>query len=302
MLIGVDAGGSHTEVVVSDGTNIQCRKRGPAAAVRPEQIEHSTDVISGLIDEAIRECGCGERPEAVVVGAAGAGRDRERGDLEESMASSVGIHVLLRVTTDAEIALESAFPRSKPGIVLASGTGSVAFARTDDGRTVRTGGLGWQFGDEGSGYAMGRAALGAAGRAADQRGPDTMLYESIARATHSQSLDDMVRWATTADREAVAALALEVLAAAAGKDHVAQELIDEAVQRLFEHVRVLAEKFSSDSQPELALSGGLLDKDSLIRNQLIVRLGVALPRIALSDATVDPAMGAVSLAAALVRR
>ncbi len=182
-----------------------------------------------------------------------------------------------------------------------SGTGSIAFAHTDDGRTVRTGGLGWQFGDEGSGYALGRAALGAAGRAFEQRGPETILYESIASATDSRSLDDMVRWVATADRAAVAALAREVLVAAARKDRVALELIDEAAHSLFEHARALTEKFSLNARPELALAGSLLGKDSPIRDALVVRLSAALSRVAVSDATVDPAMGAVSLAAALLR-
>ena len=45
------------------------------------------------------------------------------------------------------------------GVALIAGTGSVAFGRAADGRTIRCGGWGYLLGDEGSGYAIGRAAL-----------------------------------------------------------------------------------------------------------------------------------------------
>ena len=80
----------------------------------------------------------------------------------------------MRVTTDIEIALTAAFGDG-PGIVVVAGTGSVVLGRDPEGRMLRRGGYGWQMGDEGSGYAIGRAALGAVSRAHDGRSPETAI-------------------------------------------------------------------------------------------------------------------------------
>jgi glucosamine kinase len=49
-----------------------------------------------------------------------------------------------------------------PGLVLHAGTGSFVAARSPDGAVHYTGGLGWKFGDPGSGFDLGRRALGLA--------------------------------------------------------------------------------------------------------------------------------------------
>ena len=109
----------------------------------------------------------------MVVGAAGVGRDEERKALHAALRAE-GIAATVHITTDIEIALEAAYGKG-PGIVLLAGTGSFAIARLADGSLKRQGGYGWQMGDEGSGYALGRSALTAVGRAFDGRGPATGL-------------------------------------------------------------------------------------------------------------------------------
>ena len=63
-------------------------------------------------------------------------------------------------TTDAAPTLELAAPHG-PGIVLHAGTGSFVAGRTTDDLTQvhYAGGLGWRFGDEGSGFDLGRRAI-----------------------------------------------------------------------------------------------------------------------------------------------
>ncbi len=47
-----------------------------------------------------------------------------------------------------------------PGLVLHAGTGSFVAARAPDGTVHYAGGTGWRFGDPGSGYDLGRRAIG----------------------------------------------------------------------------------------------------------------------------------------------
>lgn len=68
-----------------------------------------------------------------------------------------------RVTTidDSRPVLELATD-GQPGLVLHAGTGSFVAARAPDGAIHYAGGLGWRFGDPGSGFDLGRRGLGLA--------------------------------------------------------------------------------------------------------------------------------------------
>ena len=68
---------------------------------------------------------------------------------------------------------------SGPALALICGTGSIVYGRTVTGELLRAGGWGYLFGDEGSGYAIGIAALRAVMRAYDGRGRETLLSELV---------------------------------------------------------------------------------------------------------------------------
>ncbi|HEX7025482.1 MAG TPA: BadF/BadG/BcrA/BcrD ATPase family protein, partial [Gemmatimonadales bacterium] len=170
--IGVDAGGTKTAAAVADGDRVLARSVGPPGAVRPGRALHAASRIAVVVRRALTDAGL-LQGDVLVVGAAGAGRDPERSELREMLRAERLAERTL-VTGDLDVAFEAAFGAGS-GIVLVSGTGSVAIARTPDGTLLRAGGLGWQIGDEGSGYAIGRAALAAVGRARDGRGAATGL-------------------------------------------------------------------------------------------------------------------------------
>src|SRR2546426_12792301 len=75
LLIGVDAGGSHTAVAIADGNlNIFARAEGPGAAMRPEGGSRSAAVIAELVREAAGRARVTLPADRLAVGAAGAGR------------------------------------------------------------------------------------------------------------------------------------------------------------------------------------------------------------------------------------
>lgn len=88
------------------------------------------------------------------------------------------------------------------------------------------------MGDEGSGYAIGRAALGAVGRAADGRSPKTALTELLLKATRAETMDRLVQWAAAAGVPEVAAPAPQVFEAQRLNDTVAAGIIDYAAREL----------------------------------------------------------------------
>ena len=297
VVVGVDAGGTRTTAVVGDAHTILSRAEGAAGAVRPGRALLAATAIGDTVRRAMVTARCTEA-DVLLVGAAGAGREGERQELERALRSE---HIARRVhvTTDIKIALAAAFGRDA-GIVVSAGTGSIAIGRDHAGKLWRAGGYGWQMGDEGSGYAIGRAALGAVGRAADQRGPDTLLVQRIPEAAHLPGLPELVAWAATATPAEVAALGPAVVQVASEGDVVAQGILDYAARELCQLALSLLQGFSGADSVPLAFAGGLLRPGSLLRDVITQRLATE-PRLRPLASEVEPALGALHLAERMAR-
>jgi N-acetylglucosamine kinase-like BadF-type ATPase len=296
ILAGADVGGSSTRVVVSDGTRVLGSADGPGAALRPERVLASAATIADVIRRALANAGR-LRADAIVIGAAGGGREAEREELRQALRVE-SLADKLRVTTDIEIALEAAFG-SGPGIVLTAGTGSVGVARDSKGAIHRSGGYGWQMGDEGSGYSIGRSALGAIGRAADGRSPATALTEAILAATKAGQLDGLIRWSGRAGPAEVAALAPVVLDVAATGDLTARGILDYAARELSQLVFHLLPHFPDEALVTVACNGGLISPGRPLFPVLKVKVEEQ-PRLAMREEPVNPVDGALAMAQAMV--
>ena len=290
--IGVDAGGSKTAVLLAEGDRVLARAQGAPGAVRPGRALQAASRIAAVVRRALTEAHLLEA-DVLVAGAAGVGREPERGELREGLRGERLARRIV-VTGDLDIALEAAFGKN-PGIVLVSGTGSVAVARAPDGTLHRQGGFGWQMGDEGSGYAVARKALLAVGRARDGRGDATALTEALLAHSPPKSFDELVRWSAAAEPGEIATLAPLVLAAAAGGDPVAKGIIEEAATALTELVAPLVALFGGRGQIKLALAGGNLAPDRGLRAPVLARLH-KIHRLAVREDPLDPAEGALAMA------
>jgi glucosamine kinase len=292
VLIGADVGGTKTAVAVSRDGKIVGRAEGTGAALRPGRALVSSSAIADVVRQALAAAGL-LLGDVLVVGAAGAGREPEREELRKALRGE-NVASTVVVTTDIEIALAAAFADG-PGIVVSAGTGSVAVGRDRTGKRHRIGGYGWQMGDEGSGYAIGRASLGAVSRAIDGRSPKTALSDRLLKATRSDDTDDLVRWAAGASPAEVAALAPHVLAVAAAGDTLAQGIADYAARELSQLAICLVPKMDINPPIPVAVTGGLLGADQQLRKTLLAKLAeesVFQP----TDTPVDAVAGALRLA------
>jgi glucosamine kinase len=293
ILIGADVGGSKTAAGVSDGGEVRARAEGPGAAVRPGRALASAATIAEVVRRALAEMGR-LSGDVLVVGAAGAGRDPERDELRKALrAENLAERVV--VTTDIEIALAGAFAEG-PGMVVSAGTGSISVGRDRHGKRSRIGGYGWQMGDEGSGYAIGRAALGAVSRAHDGRSPRTALTDRVLSASRSSDFDALVRWAAGASPAEIAALAPHVLEIAASGDLLAQGIADYAARELSQLAICLLPVMDVEPPLRVALTGGLLSADGPLRRSVLQRLNEE-PGLRTIEDPVDAVLGALRLAA-----
>lgn len=157
----------------------------------------------------------------------------------------------------------------QPGVVLAVGTGSVALAVRAGGGSAIVDGWGYLLGDEGSGYAVGRAGLAAALRHADGRGGSAALLERAARAWGPTSSLPRALYARPNLAAAVAAFAPEVAAAAVGGDEVARQIWVAAAHALVETAATAAAQ--ADTGAPVVVTGGLVDVGEVLMAPLRAR-------------------------------
>lgn len=303
LVAGVDGGGTKTRVILADSSGEHLADvTGGGSAMSPGRGEHSAGVIGGLVRQALSEAGFeGERVKALVAGVAGTGRPSENRALTVAL-EDLELADEVVVEGDSEIALADAFGTG-PGIILISGTGSIAYGRGPSQQTARCGGWGPAFGDEGSGGWIGRRALAIVASAADGREPPTALTGAILTAAQVNEPPELIPWGIAANPAELAALAPVVFNAAAAGDVRANALVALAVEELVLHLRALAVRLFGDERADtpVAFGGGLLHKGSLLRKRLEQRLKSAVPGAHVKAGEIDAARGAVRAALLLLK-
>src|SRR6266702_4506917 len=299
VLLGADAGVSHSTVVIGTvDLTILGRADGPGAAMKPGGAAASAVVLAETARRAASQTGSDLPVDRAVVGSACAGRAQGQGELGAALVQA-GMAQRVRVMADAEIALSTAFADGT-GIIVSAGTGSIAYARDPAGQLHRAGGYGWQLGDEGGGYWLGRQALDVAARAQDGRGEGSTLLARLLGALGLQHFDDLVRWSVTATPAQMAALAPHVLNAAREGEGVARQAVEDAAHELVELAAVLIPHFPGTGPVPVAIAGGLLLPQAPLTAAFRARRAAALTRARLVPDKIDSAVGALKLAAELV--
>lgn len=295
LLIGVEGGGTRTRVVFVawDGTRLACRDGGPGL-VDPREPAASAARVLTLVRDAASEADLTLPAAALCAGLAGASTDAIRKQIASALESGA-IAERVEVVADGLIALEGALA-GQPGILLVSGTGSVAYGRDPAGRIERAGGRGLVVGDEGSGYAIAIAGLRACLRAHDGRMPSTRLLGTILTELGLDHPDEISGWAGRADKSAIAALAPQVMEAAAAGDPVASAILNDAADELALHVYALIRRLGPWSDPvTVVFYGGALAERDLAR-RVEERLETATAEVVVRKPVADGVAGALERA------
>lgn len=295
--VGVDAGASQIVAIRSSDGVVSGTAHGGSANPSNVGIDDAADAILRTIRKALD----GELPDAIYVGAAGAGRADVAETLRFLIASAFP-RAAVAVGDDASIALRSAIPTG-PGIALIAGTGSIALA--DDGtRTYRVGGLGYLLGDEGSAYWIGLSALRALARVYDGRAQTDELAELVAGELRVDSratlLDYMYDQKPAVSK--IAALATAVVALAGKGNRNATKIVQAASAELAELVKSAARIAGLlDKAPAIALSGGLMYENTLLTFLLETRITGDIPGATVVRGTAEAHLGALRIAEALAQ-
>ena len=181
------------------------------------------------------------------------------------------------------------------GIVVNAGSGSSVTGRRSD-RIERAGGWGHILGDTGGGYFLSIEALRLILREYDLHRGEMQFTAKILHALSLNNLDELVRWAQTADKMEIAMLAPVVFEAAAGGDACVNEIVEEGARVLCGYTEAVASRLHLLA-PKVALMGGLFYRDSMYTHAFRRRLKKNLPDARVTVAERPPEFGAAWLAA-----
>jgi N-acetylglucosamine kinase-like BadF-type ATPase len=294
LVVGLDAGGTKTRAfaVSRDGVVVG-RGAGGAANLL------SSPDPQGSIAAALSEALAGRRPDAIVLSCAGGEREADRAKGRAILASVVGPDVLVDVTHDAKAALYAG-NAAGCGVVLISGTGSIAYGRNDQGVEERCGGWGYLVGDEGSAVWIGQEGLRAASYDHDGRGSPTRitrhLFDDLGVTDFNGVLP--LLYGRPHPAPAILAATRAVARAFADGDAIAVNVVQRGARLLAGMAATVAHSLLLDGGP-VYLAGGAFENVRPLETAVRLELLSALPRAAVEPVGEEPAMGAARLAAML---
>ena len=297
-VLGIDVGGTKTvclladddERVIAEAREVGANLQGAGELVL-EKVLHS------VMEKTLE--GTGVVPSAICLGIAGVDRASDEA-VVRSIMRRIGYKARILVVNDALIALQSGV-RDAPGIVIVSGTGSIAYGRNERGEAARAGGWGYVLGDEGSGYWIGRLALRAVVRHADGRGratsltPQLLEHFGVAQATeliHKIYHEDL-------GPRSIAAAARFVQLARDEGDMVATGILNRAADELLTAATAVMVRLELRERSfTFVLAGGMFRAVPWLGDQMQLLLPALAQHSTVLRLAEEPALGAVRLALA----
>ncbi len=293
-VIGIDGGGSTVRVsIVTPDLQIIGEATGPTS--NPNLVGRAVAMqnIQSTVHDAVSSAHLTtDQIAAVGIGIAGGDASHSEAWLREVIAG-VTPDAEIAPSGDHEIALVGAHGQRK-GILVLSGTGSLACGVGSTGDYVVIGARGYLLGDEGSGYWIGMEGLKAAIRDDDGRGRHTILTKLFLEKFGLPSVESIVPWLyhTGVSRtKEIATFANTVLDQSGYGDAVAADIILRAAEELALAVRAVNYRLHMEALP-IAYAGGLLSFSNPLSLKLCELLG--LPQ--LPQPRYSPVIGGAILA------
>ena len=297
-VLAVDGGNSKTDLalVAPDGT-VLALVRGPLSSPHHIGVGGCLSVLERLLEDGVHEAGVEAGPVADVAVLLMAGVDfpQEEETLRGAVAER-GWAASIHVGNDTFAVLRAGTERGW-GVAVTCGAGINCVGVAPDGRHARFPALGAITGDWGGGYDLGLAAVSAAARSEDGRGPRTSL-ERLVPAHFGLTTPSELAEAIHAGRirkRRVIELAPLVLSEAVD-DAVAAEIVDRLASEVVALARVALARLDLTNEPvEVLLGGGVLqDVDGDLLGAIDVGLREFAPAVKVRP-TASPAIVGAAL-------
>jgi len=294
LYLGIDAGGTKTDCAVSNGAELLGQATGASCKLARLGKERGRENLQAVIRQATQAAGVEPSTiQHVCIGMSGASLAEAVHWAQQTIRELIPDSTIY-VAGDHVIAHRAAFGTS-PGVLVISGTGSIAFGRNHNGETARAGGWGPNVSDEGSAFWVGREAVTAALHAFDF-GNANGLLATIAESW-KVAPEEVIRMANASEPR-FPELAGPVVNAAEQGDDTARAIMERAGQALAGLASAVIKRlWPSGGVVPVALAGGVLQGSQLVRQAFKEAMKTEQPQAAVSFAFVRPVLGALEIAA-----
>jgi N-acetylglucosamine kinase-like BadF-type ATPase len=261
IVLAVDGGNSKTDLALLESSGrMLALVRGGGSSPHHLGVDGCIDVLQSLLDDArVRANLAHDAPFAAAqILVAGADLPEERTALRTALERQRWGEGLV-VDNDMPALLRAGTDRGS-GIAVVCGAGINCLGVAPDGREVRFPSLGEISGDWGGGADVGLAALAAAARSADGRGPNSALEGAVPAHFGLSEPSELARALHLGQipRERLRELAPLVLAASA-EDAVAASIVRRLAEEVVAFARAAIRRLQlTESDPDVILGGRLL--------------------------------------------
>ena len=293
-VLAIDGGKSGCRAAVYAGSSRAAQSTGPG-------LEHAA--APGGLDQirAALESTCGALPPAgpyaaVCLGLTGVLQpDDHARRVAELLAATVPAGRVV-VTSDVVTNFCGALG-TRPGVVVAAGTGAIVLAIGRDGRALRVDGWGYLLDDAGSAFAIGRAGLRETLRVVDGRSDARALHDAaLRRFGPVETLLDLV-YASENPARTIAAFAEDVAAVAVAGDPAALAILGAAAGDLATGALAAARQvFAPDEEVALSWNGGVFRAGAPVLDPFLAAVRRGAPRLTPHPPLGDALDGAALLA------
>lgn len=296
-VLGIDGGGTKTTAIVADKygnvyMQAETGRSNPNTLSKHDFEEVMCGVIRQLkherpdIFEEIKVCFAG------MAGVGESGRDIEVANLLRTvLPAKTQIHI----KNDAFNALYAG-TLGAPGIVQIAGTGAITFGMNEEQKMVRSGGWGYLFDDEGSGFHLGNEGLRAVFKAYDQRGPATTLTHRLLEYFDVMKVPDIIGriYGKEHPRSVIAPLAKIVVKEATAGDESAKRIVIQACEAMMTSMLACHNQLFEKNHPTIiVLSGGVFTNSDLFIDNFNKLAWPVLPNATFQKNVVSPVGGSI---------
>ena len=302
LYLGIEGGGTRTVALLADAHErlLQRQEFGPGNLKLLKDVELVRHFRA--ISKAF-PC-----PSAMAIGLAGAREEKDWQGIRTA-AARVWPGIPCHATNDLETALAAGGAAVRDGrqihrrspisakVLVLSGTGSCCYGRALNGTIAKFGGWGHLLGDKGSGYEIGLRALKAVVYYLDRDAEWSGLGQRLLRALQLNEPNELIGWVQTATKADVAALTVEVFAAAVGRDKIATDILAGAAHSLAKDAASCARRLvKTGVTVQFVLAGSVLLRQPRFAKSVGRHLKLLWPNAVITPLPRESAWGAVALA------
>lgn len=267
-VIGIDGGGTKTEFLcMSEKGEHICQFVMPSVHVLTVEKQQAISILQEGIKAIHAKVNSSSSSFFICAGLAGYGENKKLRKAIEEICEEAFSSNPYCICSDAEIALEGAF-QEEDGIMLICGTGSIAIAKVNQ-QQYRCGGWGFQLGDEGSGYWLGKRLLQEYTKQCDGRSEKTQVVPYLKSYLQLEKEFDLISYVSSdqhAKREHIASFAPCVRELVKQKDTAAIQIYQEAAKELASLISALSIHFFNSIN--VCLVGGIWKENDELKHFL----------------------------------